>query len=184
MTEIRDPALLDRDFGIRVSELLVALRDQGFEFRFSATLRTPWTQARYFRQSRTRETVSARIIDLRSSGAGYLADVLEAVGPQSGPPVTRAIPGLSLHQWGVAADLFLVERGAAIWDPGHAGYHALAITAESLGLKSGRSFGDPPHVQARHTEPTALPLAEVAAEMLDRFGRSERAWLATHVRTP
>lgn len=182
MTELRDPALLEPGFRGELERLVAALRDQGHEFRLSTTLRTPWQQARLWRQSRTRETVSARIVDLRSSGAGYLADVLEAVGPQSGPPVTRAIPGLSLHQWGEAADLFLVERGAAVWDPGHAGYHALAITAETIGLHSGRSFGDAPHVQARRTEPSAMPLREVAVEMLDRFGRSERAWLMTNVR--
>lgn len=182
MTELRDPALLDPGFRADVERLIAALAAQGHDFRLSTTLRTPWQQARLWRGSRSRAVISARIVDLRSSGAGYLADVLEAVGPQSGPPVTRAIPGLSWHQWGEAADLFLVERGVASWDDGHAGYHALAITAESLGLVSGRSFGDPPHVQARRTEPSALPLAEVAAEMLDRFGRSERAWLATNVR--
>ncbi len=182
MTELRDPALLDPGFRARVDDLLAALREQGFDFRYSATLRTPWTQARYWRGSRSRSVVSARIVDLRSSGAGYLADVLEAVGPQSGPPVTNAIPGLSWHQWGEAADLFLVERGAAVWDPGHAGYHALAITAETIDLHSGRSFGDAPHVQARHSEPTALPLAEVADEMRERFGASEPRWLADNTR--
>ena len=182
MTELRDPALLDHGFRADVERLIAALHAQGFEFRLSTTLRTPWQQARLWRQSRSRETVSARIVELRQAGAGYLADVLEAVGPQSGPPVTKAIPGLSWHQWGEAADLFLVERGAAVWDPGHAGYHALAITAETIGLRSGRSFGDPPHVQARRTEPSALPLAEVAEEMEARFGRDERAWLAANTR--
>lgn len=182
MTELRDPALLEPGFRGELERLVAALHAQGFEFRLSTTLRTPWQQGRLWRQSRSRAVVSARIVDLRSSGAGYLADVLEAVGPQSGPPVTRAIPGLSWHQWGEAADLALIERGAAVWDAGHAGYHALAITAETIGLVSGRSFGDAPHVQARRTEPSALPLAEVAAEMRERFGTSERDWLATNVR--
>lgn len=182
MTELRDPALLDPGFRADVERLIAALAAQGYAFRLSTTLRTPWQQARLWRGSRSRAVISARIVDLRSSGAGYLADVLEAVGPQSGPPVTNAIPGLSWHQWGEAADLVLVERGAAVWDPGHAGYHALAITAETIGLHSGRSFGDPPHVQARRTEPTALPLDEVADEMRERFGTSEARWLADNTR--
>lgn len=182
MTELRDPSLLDPGFRALVEALLDDVAGQGYEFRLTTTLRTPWQQGRLWRQSRTRAEIQRRLIQLHEAGAGYLADVIEAVGPQSGPPVTKAIPGLSWHQWAEAADLVLVEGGVAVWDPGHAGYHALAITAESLGLKSGRSFGDPPHVQARRYEPTALPLAEVAVEMRERFGTSERDWLATNVR--
>ena len=177
MTELRDPALLAPEFRADVERLLDALRAQGHEFRLSTTLRTPWQQARLWRQSRTRATISERVVALRRAGAEHLAHVLESVGPQSGRPVTNAIPGLSWHQWGEAADLYLVVDGAAVWDAGHPGYHALAITAESLGLKSGRSFGDPPHVQARRTEPSALPILEVDAEMRERFGLSERDWL-------
>lgn len=177
MSELRDPALLDPGFRGDVDRLIDALREQGHEFRLSTTVRTPWQQARLWRQSRTRSTISARIRELHLSGASYLAEVLEVVGPQSGRPVTNAIPGLSWHQWGEAADLFLVIGGAAAWDAAHPGYLALAITAESLGLTSGRSFGDPVHVQARATEPTAFSLREVSEEMLERFGASERDWL-------
>ena len=180
MSELRDVALLEPGFRADLERLLEDLRGQGHDFRVSTSIRSPWQQARLWRQSRPRATVSDRVVMLRGAGAGYLADVLEAVGPQpAGPPVTNALPGMSWHQWGEAADLFLVVDGAAVWDPTRPGYVALASTASRLGLVSGRSFGDPPHVQARMGNPRDLPLREVAAEMLERFGRSETAWLST-----
>jgi hypothetical protein len=178
MTELRDPALLEPGFRTDVDRLLAALRDQGYEFRISTTLRTPWQQSRLWRQSRTRATISDRVVMLRSAGAEYLAHVLESVGPQSGKPVTNALPGMSWHQWGLAVDAYLVVDRVAVWDAAHPGYIALAITAESLGLTSGRSWGDAPHVQARMGEPRDMPLREVDAEMAERFGLSERDWLA------
>ena len=182
MTELRDPALLDHGFRSLVEALLDDVAGQGYEFRLTTTLRTPWQQGRLWRQSRTRAEIQRRLIQLHEAGAGYLADVIERVGPQNGPPVTRAIPGLSWHQHGEAADAVLIVGGAAVWDAGHAGYRAYAATAERLGLTPGRKFGDAPHVQMRRTEPTALPLAEVAEEMEARFGRDERAWLARNTR--
>ena len=182
MTELRDPALLEPGFRGDVEALLDDLAGQGYEFRLTTTLRTVWQQARLWRQSRTRAEIQRRVIELHEAGAGYLADVIEGVGPQNGPQVTRAIPGLSWHQHGLAADAVLIVDGAAVWDAGHAGYRTYASTAARLGLTPGRGFGDAPHVQARRYEPTALPLAEVAAEMRERFGTSERDWLATNGR--
>ena len=181
MTELRDPALLDPGFRADVDRLLAALREQGHEFRISTTLRTPWQQARLYRQSRTRATISDRVVILRSAGAEYLAHVLEGVGPQSGRPVTNALPGMSWHNHALAADFYLVVDRAAVWDAAHPGYIALAIQAHALGLTSGRSWGDSPHVQARMGQPRDMPLREVSEEMAERFGPSEREWLAKNV---
>ena len=41
--------------------------------------------------------------------ANFLASVLDGVGPQHGPHVTNALPGLSWHQWGEAVDCFWTE---------------------------------------------------------------------------
>lgn len=181
MSELRDLELLEPGFHDTVGALIVDLHSQGFDFRPSTTLRTPWQQARLWRQSRTSAEIEAQAKRFREGGAGYLAAVLLSVGPQSGPHVTNAPPGLSWHQWGTAADFYLTdEHGHVVWNDAHPGYLALAETARLLGLKSGRDFGDAPHVQANAYEPTALPLREVSAEMERRFGASEAEWLEKH----
>lgn len=182
MSEIRRLDLLDPKFLPLVDTLRDELKSKGFDARVSTSLRTPFQQARLWRQSRAREEIDAKISELLAAGAGYLADVLETVGPQSGKPVTKAPPGFSWHQWGEAVDFFVVVDGAAVWNPSHPFYLELARTAEVLGLLPGRVFktSDPPHVQLRHIEPDdAYSAAKIASIMENRFGRDEAAWLKT-----
>src|SRR6185369_14731386 len=101
--------------------------------------------------------IALKIASLRDQGAPFLAHCLESVGPQSGDPVTNAIPGLSWHQWGEAMDCVWIVDGAAEWSTtrkvnGVNGYRAYANEAVRLGLTAGgffRSLKDWPHVQLR-----------------------------------
>ena len=113
-------------------------------------------------------------------GAPFLAHCLELAGPQNGKLATRAIPGLSWHQWGEAIDSFWVVDGAAEWSTtkqidGQNGYRVYAEEASKLGLDAGglwRRFKDWPHVQLR-SEPSplgAMTLVQIDAEMSRRFG--------------
>lgn len=182
MSDSRDPSLLIEAFRIPFTTLIeTALPARGFTFRPSTTIRTPWEQARVWRKSRSQETVEAKIAELRTQGAHALATFLEVVGPQSGAKyhLTKAVPGLSWHQWGEAADCYLVVNGSAVWDAANPGWVAYMEEAEKVGLYPGRKFGDPPHVQLRSVEPYQVStLADINQAMLDRFGLDEAAYMA------
>jgi hypothetical protein len=124
------------------------------------TTRHPVEQARLWRQSRTTHQIDVKIAELRAMGADYLSQCLVDAGPQHGPRVTGAIPGLSWHQWGEAVDCFW-ERvpNEAEWSArksalggGENGYWIYAQTAVVMGLTAGgmwHSLKDWPHVQQR-----------------------------------
>lgn len=148
---------LEPQFRERLEAVLGDLRDEGIEMRVTAGLRTPSEQARLWRQSRSREEIDAAVRHLRQGGAWYLADVLSESAPAHGPPVTRALPGLSWHQWGEAADCLWIVNGVAEWSLARIvnrdnGYHAYARAAEAAGLAAGGFWprlADWPHVQKR-----------------------------------
>ena len=154
---------LDKPFAARVTEILAALRKERIEMRVVAGLRTPREQARLWRQSRSREEIAGAICHLEKAGAWYLAGVLRDCGPCQGPPVTRALPGLSWHQWGEAVDCAWIVDGVAEWSTTRLvdrmnGYHAWARMAEDRGLTAGglwSRMADWPHVQKRK-EPSPL----------------------------
>jgi hypothetical protein len=171
---------LDPAFNAKLQALLARLEADNIHMRISTAIRTPEEQARLWRQSRARDEVASAVAHLKSGGAHWLAEVLEGVGPQYGPPVTRALPGLSWHQWGEAADLFWVVNGAAEWSvtrviDGDNGYHALARAATEAGLTAGGNWPtlkDWPHVQLRpHSSPleAGMTLQAIDAEMERRF---------------
>jgi len=175
-----DLSTLKPEFRSRVRTLLSACGDRGLELRPYAALRSPFVQARLWRQSRTREEILAKIRQLREAGAPFLAHCLGSVGPQYGEHVTNALPGFSWHQWGEALDCFWVVDGTAEWSTsrtadGLNGYRVYAEEAERLGLTAGghwTSLKDWPHVQARPDgHPGAVyTLDQIDAAMVKKFG--------------
>lgn len=176
-----DLGKLDAQFGEACRRLLQDCRDRGIEMRPNEGLRDPWTQAKYWRQSRSIQEINNNIAMLRNKGANFIAKVLEDVGPQHGDPVTKALPGASWHQWGLALDCFWVVNGVAEWSTqrqvnGVNGYRFYADAAEGRGLTAGGhwpTFKDWPHVQA--SGPSS-PLgkfswAEIDAEMQRLFSQ-------------
>ncbi len=176
------PSLADlgSDFGPKCTLLLAACRARGVEMRVNETVRDPFRQARLWRQSRTIDTIRAKVGALRDAGADFLAHCLESVGPQHGDPVTNALPGLSWHQWGEALDCFWVVDGEAEWSTqrkvdGVNGFRVYAEEARKQGLTAGAFFTsikDFPHVQLRAAaNPVGVfTLGEVDAVMRHRFG--------------
>jgi hypothetical protein len=79
------------------------------------TLRSPFEQAKLWRQSRSTQQINAQIAEFTNAGADFLAHCLKSVGPQSGKPVTYAPPGLSWRQWGKSMDAFWLVNGDAVW---------------------------------------------------------------------
>lgn len=170
------------EFKANAEILLNHCKDLGFEMRPNEGLRTPFQQAKYWRQSRTWETVFAEITRLRKAGAFYLAYCLEVVGPQYGKVgdhITHAIPGYSFHQWGEALDCYWVVNGVAEWSTtkkvgGDNGFKVYAREAQKIHLTAGglwTSFKDWPHVQLRPGTPESNNnLLEIDEIMRARFG--------------
>lgn len=176
----RDLDDLTAEMRAQTEALLEACGARGYTMRPFFTLRTPQEQARLWRQSRTTEEINARIDDLETSGAPFLAQVIRDAGPQNGRKVTNAVPGFSWHQWGEAVDCFWLVDGRAEWSSrrkmdGQNGYAVYADEATALGLDAGgrwRSFKDWPHVQLRSdSHPGRIySLSEINEEMSVRFG--------------
>ena len=154
MDSNRDPALLTHS--ARQSHIALVAnveRHHGIQVRSAHMARNPWTQARLWRQSRTRERVEQAYRQLEHLGMVWLRAVLEDVGPQrTGPWLTNALPGQGWHQWGEAIDYFILNPdGSANWDGNHRGYLVLGEEAARLGLTAGYFWKhrDPGHIQMR-----------------------------------
>lgn len=165
-----DMAILDDlepRFRATVEELIEVCSEAGFRVVPYQGYRSPKAQARLWRQSRTRSQIDARLRRLRAEGAGRVADIIEAVGPQHGPHVTNALPFESWHQFRSAVDCYLEspETGRALWrdrrmDGDEFGratqlYERYGRFAEGLSVTWGGrwAIGDFGHVQASVSSP-------------------------------
>jgi peptidoglycan LD-endopeptidase CwlK len=143
-------------------------------------IRTPFQQGALWRQSRSAAQVVAKVTDLKSKGAHFLAHCIESVGSQHGPPVTNAIPGYSWHQWGEAMDCYWLYNGKAEWSNdllgNKNGYRIYADQATKAGLSAGgywQSLKDWPHVQKRkagNPSDSGFSLVQIDAKMSNLFG--------------
>lgn len=171
---------LTPEFKEQAQALIANCKIRGVIMRPNETLRDPFVQARYWRQSRTIEEITRKIKELKSHSSPFLAHCLEVVGPQHGDHVTNAIPGLSWHQWGEAMDCFWVVNGQAVWESttvinGINGYMIYASEAKKLGLDAGffwKGFQDIPHVQLRKAANPSKVFELIAINdlMEERFG--------------
>lgn len=136
--------------------LIANCKARKLEMRPFFTLRTPWEQARIWRSTRSKEEIAAGVAKLRRLGAPFLADMIEAVGPQNSPPganghLTKALPMQSWHQHGEAMDCFPLVKGKAIWNGDAPEYGVYAREAKAIGLEAGHFWAmrDSVHVQLR-----------------------------------
>jgi hypothetical protein len=172
-----DLKALDDSFRLKVEALLRNLVERGVEMRPFFTVRTPIEQAKLWRQSRSREDIEAASLRLRQAGANYLSHCLDSAGPCSGIEVTKALPGLSWHQWGLAVDCFWLVDGKSEWSSkklvdGINGYAEYRVEAQLFGLHRGPE-SDWPHVQMPREggpEGAGYTLAQVDERMRVRFG--------------
>ena len=171
---------LDAAFREKVEQAIERCLSRGVEMRPYNGLRTPVEQGKLWRQSRAIEEIRTKMAELRDKSAPFLADCIDRAGPQHGAEVTKAVPGLSWHQWGEAVDCFWVVDGRAEWSTrklidGVNGYQVLADVGEAVGLTAGGHwprFKDWPHLQLRpaNNPLIAMSLVEIDAEMRRRFG--------------
>ena len=184
----RDLNLLQPAFREKTETMITECRDLGIVMTPYFTIRTPEQQARLWRQSRTSNEIGKMVRWLRQNGAPYLANVIEDVGPQFGPKVTNAIPGLSWHQWGEAVDCFWNVDNTAEWSVRRKirlldgrtenGYRIYAEIAVKNGLTAGglwSSFKDWPHIQFRNRRLSSFyTIAEIDQHMQDSFAGLNR----------
>ena len=172
----RDMGELDPDFREICYRVMSACKARGVDMRPFFTARHPVEQGALWRQSRSSAEVQSKVEELVSAGAPYLAQCILDAGPRSGRWATNAIPGLSLHQWGLALDCYWLVNGNAEWSAsathnGVQGYRVYAEEAEKLGLRSLASIGDPVHVQKpSEGSPKHLGLPDIDSEMRKRCG--------------
>jgi len=176
---VSDLNLLIPEFRLKVEQLLENCQYRGVIMKPCDTLRDPYTQARLWRQSRSKAVIQKKINELKEKGATFLAHCIESVGPQTGPHVTNAIPGLSWHQWGEAVDCYWSAKGSIIWDNnakvnGINGYQVYAEEAVKLGLTAGHFWGklqDSPHIQYQlYVNPAIIyPIAEIDKRLYSFF---------------
>lgn len=173
-----DLNLLIPEFRVKVEQLLENCRNQGVIMKPYCTLRDPYAQARLWRQSRSKAVIQKKINELKEKEAPFLAHCIESVGPQSGPHVTNAIPGLSWHQWGVAVDCYWSAKGLIIWDinakvAGINGYQVYAAESTKLGLNSGYYWSkaqDVPHIQSSsESSPLAVHSLIAISNLMVKF---------------
>lgn len=124
------------------------------------TGRSAEEQSRLYRQSRSWATIKRKIDILEKYGHIELAKILNDVGPQHGPHVTKAGPGESWHQYWLAFDCVPVVGGKLCWDVRkyQDQWKTLGSAGTDLGLNWGGNWpkwADYPHFQL---PPTGNPL--------------------------
>ena len=88
----------------------------------------------------------------------------------SGPIVTKAQPGASMHNYGLALDLAVFSKDGKTYHGDHALYRELGPLGESLGFEWGGrwKFNDEPHYQFRPAWGTNMTEREVLASLRQR----------------
>lgn len=144
---------LNPEFLKKVQELLAKCEAEDVIMKPFFGCRSPWNQAKLWRQSRSYAEVMQGIEFLKFHKAPFLADCIKSVGKQFGLWATNAMPGFSWHQFGEAVDCYWLLGRTAIWtaddsNGGRNGYRVYAQIAENMKLTSlGRIIGDWVHVQ-------------------------------------
>lgn len=170
---------LEATFKKKVILLSRACNNAGVTMELTEGVRNPFIQGIYWKQSRSEREIRDKITDLRSCKAYFLALCIEASPLRKGPFLTNAIPGISWHQWGEAADFVWIVDGKRCWDinirvNGQNGYEIYANIAKELGLDSGffwEGFKDACHIQLRSVaSPLKIyDLSTIDYEMQIRF---------------
>ena len=173
----RDLDLLVPEFKSIVLDVIASCQPFGVKMVPFFTERSTYEQAKLWRQGRSGAEIRQTIAWLREKGAHFIAHCIESVGPQKGDKiVTRALPGESWHQYGLAVDCYLSIGGKAIWDSSHPGYKVYADAARRFGLTAGLyfSFKDAPHIQMPKDGSPQMSWEEINKRMEDRYGSEYR----------
>lgn len=159
------------EFHAMVAPLLDTCRSHGYDMRPYDTLRSVDDQAKLWRQGRSSQEIRQTIKTLEREGAPWIADRLQAVGPQHGRKVTFALPGQSWHNWGLAVDCYRrIASGHADWSK--ESYRFYADLAREMGMTAGfyfRGWNDAPHIQMPSLSKPGMSWSEINEAMEGMF---------------
>ena len=156
-----DYSLLDPTFLPLAQQLVQAMTAKGYTVNPYYGIRTLAQSAALWRQSRSTAVVNAQIQAYNDAGCTFLANVMQNVGPSSGPWASNALPGQSYHNYGLAMDCLLTPDAES-------DYKVYADTAQSLGLTAGYYFSDQDmgHVQLGSSD---IPFNYTMQQINDHF---------------
>lgn len=126
----------------------------GVDLLIYCTLRSLEEQSMLYRQSRSWQEIKTKIQKYKNRGFTYLADILDGVGPCSGPHVTNAGPGESWHNYKEAWDAVPLVGGKPAWKYSDAKEHwdAYGECVVQVGMDwagNWKRFKERPHAQLR-----------------------------------
>ncbi len=135
-------------------------------------VRTDAEQAALFAQGRN----SLVVVNALRAKVGWASLALD----ENIKPVTDARPGYSWHPFGMAVDLVPEDQdtGAPDWNEKHPTWQEIVTKGESLGMVSGISWHDTPHLQMTGRFPVT-PTDEVRALM--QSGGMQAVWQASGI---
>ena len=166
--EIKD---LAPDVQVAVNLIVGACASEDVDILIYGTLRRLEEQAQLYRQSRSWVEIKHKIEKFRNRGLGFLADILQHIGPCYGPHVTNAAPGESWHNYAEAFDGVPVIGGKPAWkyDDAPFEWSMYGKWIEEAGLNwSGnwKKFKEIAHAQKRHG---SNPLKEYSPDEIKKM---------------
>lgn len=146
---------------------------EGLVIRLTSGLRTPLEQAALWRMGRGTSVINAKIEELKSQSAPYLALCIDKAGPQNGPWRTNALPGYSWHNWGLGADFMCFNmKGDPIQNGDAYEYRVFQRMIPFAGLHNyGKDWiKDAGHVQFYELSPSSkYTLAEMDKLLSEKY---------------
>ncbi|MCK4829106.1 M15 family metallopeptidase [bacterium] len=138
----------------KAEKVLEVCDSVGMNLLIYCTLRTLEEQSRLYRQSRSWQEIKTKILKYKNRGFSYLANILDNVGPCSGPHVTNAGPGESWHNYAEAWDAVPLVGGKPAWKYSDATeeWDAYGECVVHVGMEwagNWTSFKERPHAQLR-----------------------------------
>ena len=119
------------------------------------------------------------------NGLAFVNQLRQAVGwspltDTENVRVTDAPPGFTWHEFGLAVDVVPFEsNGQPDWDEQHPVWQEIVTKGTGLGLTSGKSWKDEPHLQLTGIFPVAAPTD--AVRQLFKQGGLPAVWQAAQI---
>lgn len=150
-------SLLVPSISNKANAVLDMAEDVGLDLLVYSTLRTMDDQARLYRQGRSLSEIKHKADQLtRLYRRPDLATILMDVGPQEGDEIrTKAGPGESMHNYGLAFDAVPIINGKPVWGSDAASmvhWRLYGQLVERAGLEwagNWKTFREMPHAQQR-----------------------------------
>lgn len=169
----RDITKLSEIVQPKAQEIIQICYHKGVDLLIYCTLRDLEEQAKLYRQSRSYKAIKAKMQKFKDRGYGFLADIIEQVGPCSGPHVTNAAPGESWHGYGEAFDAVPLINGKAAW-ANIKYYNIYGQAVRDVGMKwagDWSRFKELPHAQLRDgSNPLKILTPDQVQEILNYNG--------------